>query len=156
MPAVVFDTGEHGVGGRAATRTTTDPSIHSDWIPKDSSSSLRAAGLLFDHAAQCFTATDPAFKQQCEAWVAAGAAKHWEGPVGTLKPGGVFEPLGADVAVYVATDGMRQLSEHMAAEVCVNLLAVLAAILAWMRAMVPLFPNDCYFDCALESYVPLF
>lgn len=76
--------------------------------------------------------------------------------MGTLKPGGVFEPLGADVAVYVATDGMRQLSEHMAAEVCLNLLDVLAGILAWMRAVVPLFPNDCYFDCAFESYVPLF
>lgn len=114
----MFDTGEHGVGGRAATRTTTDPSIHTDWLGRDAAgSALRSAGLLFDHAAQCFTATDPAFQQQCEAWVAAGAARRWEGPVGTLKPGGVFEPLGPGVAVYVATNGMRQLAEHMAEEV---------------------------------------
>lgn len=116
--AVVFDTGEHGVGGRAATRSTTDPSIHSDWLPnKSQGPALRSAGLLFDHAAQCFTATDPAFQQQCEAWVAAGAAKRWQGAVGTLKPGGVFEPLDQSVAVYVATGGMRQLAEHMAEEV---------------------------------------
>lgn len=114
MKAVVFDTGEHGVGGRAATRSTVDPSIHTDWL---SSTALRAAGLTFDHAAQCFTATDPAFQQQCEAWVAAGAARRWQGPVGTLKPGGVFEPLDPSVAVYVATDGMRQLAENMAQRV---------------------------------------
>jgi predicted NAD/FAD-dependent oxidoreductase len=117
MKAVVFDTGEHGVGGRAATRATLDPSIHSDWISKDSSSVSRAAGLVFDHAAQCFTATDAAFQQQCEEWVAAGAAKRWQGQVGTLKPGGVFEPLDPSVAVYVATDGMRQLAEYMAEQV---------------------------------------
>jgi hypothetical protein len=117
MKAAVFDTGEHGVGGRAATRTTTDPSVHADWLSKDSSAALRAAGLTFDHAAQCFTATDPAFKQQCEAWVAAGAAKRWQGPVGMLKPGGVFTPLDSSVPVYVATGGMRQLAQSMAEEV---------------------------------------
>lgn len=117
MKAAVFDTGEHGVGGRAATRTTTDPSVHADWLSKDSSAALRAAGLTFDHAAQCFTAMDPAFQQQCEAWVAAGAAMRWQGPVGTLKPGGVFTPLDSDVPVYVATGGMRQLAKNMAAEV---------------------------------------
>lgn len=116
MKAAVFDTGEHGVGGRAATRTTTDPSVRADWLSKDSSAALRAAGLTFDHAAQCFTATDPAFQQQCEAWVAAGAAKRWQGPVGTLKPGGVFTPLDSSVPVYVATGGMRQLAESMAEE----------------------------------------
>jgi predicted NAD/FAD-dependent oxidoreductase len=72
MRAVVFDTGEHGVGGRAATHTTADRSVHADWL--SSSDGLQGgAGLLFDHAAQCFTATQPAFKQQCDAWEAAGA-----------------------------------------------------------------------------------
>jgi len=117
MKAVVFDTGEHGVGGRAATRTTADTSIHSDWLSSSNSSTLRSAGLLFDNAAQCFTATDAAFQQQCEAWVAAGAARRWQGPVGTLKQGGSFEPLNPGVAVYVASGGMRQLAEHMAEEV---------------------------------------
>lgn len=106
------------MGGRAATRTTNDPSIHSDWLSSSAQSpALWSAGLVFDHAAQCFTATDPAFQQQCEAWVAAGAAKRWQGTVGTLKPVGVFEPLDPSVAVYVATGGMRQLAEHMAEEV---------------------------------------
>lgn len=116
MKAVVFDTGERGVGGRAATRTTADTSIHSNWLSSNSSA-LHSAGLIFDHAAQCFTATDAAFQQQCEAWVAAGAAQRWQGPVGTLKQGGVFEPLNPGVAVYVAAGGMRQLAEHMAEEV---------------------------------------
>jgi hypothetical protein len=116
MKAVVFDTGEHGVGGRAATRTTTDPSIHKDWLD-NSSSLIRSAGLLFDHAAQCFTATDPAFQQQCKEWEAAGAIRQWQGPVGTLKPGGAFQPFNPSTPLYVAVGGMRQLAEHMAEKV---------------------------------------
>lgn len=121
MKAVVFDTGEHGVGGRAATRTTNDASIHKTWLAANTSTNanaLRSAGMVFDHAAQLITATDPAFQQQCEEWVAGGAVQRWDaGSVGTLKPGGVFEPLDAGTAVYVATGGMRQLAEHMAEQV---------------------------------------
>jgi predicted NAD/FAD-dependent oxidoreductase len=125
MPAVVFDTGEHGVGGRAATRTTADRSIRPDWLAAavsdggvggsaGASSSLRDAGLLFDHAAQCFTATAPAFKQQCEEWEAAGVVRRWAPhAVGVLAPGGRFSPLSPASPVYVAAGGMRALAEHM-------------------------------------------
>jgi predicted NAD/FAD-dependent oxidoreductase len=71
MKAVVFDTGEHSVGGRAATRTSKDPSLHAEWI-SPSLAKVKNLNLTFDHAAQCFTATDPAFQQQVQAWLAAG------------------------------------------------------------------------------------
>src|SRR5689334_292951 len=100
MKAVVFDTGEHTVGGRAATRTTQDNSLHQEWIHPDHPA-LKQANLVFDHAAQCFTATDPGFKQQVEAWEAAGVVQRWRGAVGTLKPGGVFERLSSDLPLYV-------------------------------------------------------
>jgi hypothetical protein len=53
--SVVFDTGEHGVGGRLASRSTADKSMRPKWTPPE----LQSAGLMFDHAAQFFTATDP-------------------------------------------------------------------------------------------------
>lgn len=150
MKAAVFDTGEHGVGGRAATRTTTDPSVHADWLSKDSSGALKAAGLTFDHAAQCFTATDPAFQQQCEAWLAAGVAKRWQGPVGTLKPGGVFTPLDSGVPVYVATGGMRQLAESMAEEVREARLVVDYPVVCRLGGVVGMLCSSVWPSCGLR------
>eukprot|EP00879_Flechtneria_rotunda_P022075 GHRR01023291.1.p1 GENE.GHRR01023291.1~~GHRR01023291.1.p1 ORF type:complete len:455 (+),score=135.96 GHRR01023291.1:291-1655(+) len=111
--AVVFDTGKRSVGGRAATRTTADASIHSNWI----NNHLSKAQLVFDHAAQCFTATDPWFNQQVTAWLASGVVQQWQGPVGTLKAGGIFQQFGADQQLYVAAGGMRRLAQHMADQV---------------------------------------
>lgn len=51
------------------------------------------------------------------ALLAAGVVQRWQGPVGVLKPGGRFEPLGGEVPLYVASKGMRQLAQHMADEV---------------------------------------
>ncbi|KAF6245554.1 hypothetical protein COO60DRAFT_1278564 [Scenedesmus sp. NREL 46B-D3] len=115
MQAVVFDTGEHSVGGRAATRSSADASLRAEWI-SPALAGVKHLNLAFDHAAQCFTATDPAFQQQVQAWVAAGVVQRWQGPVGVLKPGGRFEPLGGEVPLYVASKGMRQLAQHMADE----------------------------------------
>jgi hypothetical protein len=58
--SVVFDTGEHSVGGRLGTRSSRDGSLHPEWLPAD----LAGADLAFDHAAQCFTATDPRWVEQ--------------------------------------------------------------------------------------------
>jgi hypothetical protein len=52
---VVFDTGEHTVGGRLATRAAAAGSFRKAWVPP----ALAGARLVFDHAAQFFTATDP-------------------------------------------------------------------------------------------------
>lgn len=126
MQAVVFDTGEHSVGGRAATRTTQDSSIRQEWVSPDHSG-LSKANLVFDHAAQCFTATDPAFQQQVASWEAAGVVQRWQGAVGTLTPGGVFKPLSPDTPLYVAKGGMRRLAQHMAEQVWPAAPAAVAA-----------------------------
>lgn len=117
MQAVIFDTGEHSVGGRAATRTTRDESLRHEWISPEHPG-LQKANLVFDHAAQCFSATDPAFRQQVASWEAAGIVQRWQGPVGTLKSGGGFEPLSSDAPLYIANGGMRALAQHMADQVC--------------------------------------
>lgn len=58
LDVLLVDKGR-GVGGRMATRRLGDD-------------------LSFDHGAQYFTARDPRFIAQVEAWVAAGAAAPWE------------------------------------------------------------------------------
>jgi predicted NAD/FAD-dependent oxidoreductase len=87
------------------------------YCPDWTSPQLAAAGLSFDHAAQCFTATDPAFRQQVQAWLEAGVVRQWRGPVGTLSPGGRFNPLDPEVELFVAPGGMRKLAQAMADEV---------------------------------------
>ncbi|GJN35369.1 hypothetical protein PR202_gb24137 [Eleusine coracana subsp. coracana] len=52
--AVVFDTGMHGLAGRMATRA------------------VGGEQLVFDHAAQFFTATDERFQKLVDAWVDRG------------------------------------------------------------------------------------
>jgi hypothetical protein len=57
IPSTVFDTGEHGVGGRLGTRASCDGSLRlPDRTPLPEH--LQAAGLAFDHAAQYMTVTD--------------------------------------------------------------------------------------------------
>lgn len=48
-------------------------------------------------------------------WLAEGAVREWQGPVGTLQRGGAFSPLPpGSPARYVATGGMRMLAQHVA------------------------------------------
>lgn len=116
--SVVFDTGAHSAGGRLATRAASDKSIHQKWLPAGGDRALPgASAMVFDHAAQFFTATDPRFAALVQEWLAAGAVKEWAGPVGRLdasRGGGAFAPLPAgSPARYVATRGMRQLAVHL-------------------------------------------
>lgn len=62
--ALFCRTGEHGVGGRLATRAEADGSLPG--------APAGVAGLVFDHAAQYFTASDPAFQGMVERWEAGG------------------------------------------------------------------------------------
>ena len=55
--------GEHGVGGRLATRRAADDSLKG---------AAPGSELVFDHAAQYFTAADPAFIRMVERWEADG------------------------------------------------------------------------------------
>lgn len=95
--STVFDTGKHGLGGRMGTR-------HIAQVDGDE--------LVFDHAAQYFTATDPKFKKLVNQWMAEGAVKEWKGVVGTLEKGGKFTELECSTK-YIATNGMRLLADHL-------------------------------------------
>lgn len=130
MRAVVFDTGEHGVGGRAATRCGDDGSLAKGLSspPLSALAPLQQQKLVFDHAAQCFSTSDAAFRQQVDAWEAAGVVSRWRGPVGTLAAGAGFQPLGPDASpLYAAAGGMRRLAEHMATEVQCSCVALVQA-----------------------------
>lgn len=98
--------GEHGVGGRLGTRAAADGSLPN--TPPG------ASALVFDHAAQYFTATDSRFLAMVQQWEAAGAVRPWRGPVGMLGPGGGFAPLADSPPRYVATGGMRSLAQYLA------------------------------------------
>ncbi|KAI8462978.1 MAG: hypothetical protein J3K34DRAFT_527354 [Monoraphidium minutum] len=113
--ADVFDTGEHTVGGRLATRSQGAGSLRAEWVPRG----LEGAKLAFDHAAQFFTATDPRFQALVDKWLAAGVVREWAGPVGTWRAGAAgaagFEPLPeGGPRRYVAAGGMAALAEHLA------------------------------------------
>ncbi|PSC72920.1 hypothetical protein C2E20_4073 [Micractinium conductrix] len=102
LRTVVFDTGEHGVGGRLATRASADGSLKG-----------APPGLVFDHAAQFFTATHPSFQCMVDQWEADGAVRRWDGPVGALRDG-AFSPDPATQPRYVGARGMRSLATYLA------------------------------------------
>jgi predicted NAD/FAD-dependent oxidoreductase len=111
--SVVFDTGEHGAGGRLATRAAGDGSLRA---AAAGSALAPPAGLVFDHGAQFFTASDPGFAEAVAAWESAGAVAQWAGAVGDLR-GGAFSPQPSPAGPrFVGVGGMRRLAEHLAAE----------------------------------------
>ncbi|PRW18398.1 hypothetical protein C2E21_9262 [Chlorella sorokiniana] len=103
LRSVVFDTGEHGVGGRLATRSSADGSLKG-----------APPGLVFDHAAQFFTASDPAFCAMVERWAADSAVARWRGPVGRLRDG-AFQRDDSQER-WVAPGGMRALAHYLAGQ----------------------------------------
>eukprot|EP00798_Chlamydomonas_sp_ICE-L_P002716 gene2716-12589_t len=109
----VFDTGARDVGGRMATRGTADASYKQAWLGDKVAAKEE---LLFDHAAQFFTATDPSFKKLVLEWEKEGLVKAWEGPVGTLDAeDGVFSSMPDDAPTrWVSTTGMKGLAVKLA------------------------------------------
>ncbi|XP_078429812.1 FAD/NAD(P)-binding oxidoreductase family protein isoform X2 [Wolffia australiana] len=93
--STVFDTGVHGLGGRMGTRVV-DPDP-----------------LVFDHAAQFFTVTDPRFQVFVDKWIEEGLVREWKGLLGNLEVGGEFIPLPPSPARYVGTKGMRPLADSI-------------------------------------------
>lgn len=109
IKSVIFDTGEHGVGGRMATRRSDDESIRDSWMTRE----LAGAGLFFDHAAQCFTVTDPRFKELVDEWVQEGLTQRWQGVVGTLSKGRFIPLPESSPPLFVGSQGMRELARNM-------------------------------------------
>lgn len=95
--STVFDTGKHGLGGRMGTRHVAQ---------------VNGDQLVFDHAAQYFTATDPRFQKLVNEWIVEGAVKEWSGVVGTLEKGGKFTEF-PPCTKYIATNGMRLFADHL-------------------------------------------
>jgi predicted NAD/FAD-dependent oxidoreductase len=88
----------HGLGGRMATRAGEQ--------------------LVFDHAAQFFTATDDRFQKVVDEWLAGGLVREWRGLIGELEAGGRFRPIPSSTPRYIGVEGMRPLADSMLPEVC--------------------------------------
>lgn len=97
--SVVFDTGMHGLGGRMATRFVE-----------------RGEQLVFDHAAQFFTASDERFQRLVDEWLDRGLVREWSGLVGELEAGGRFRPIPSLAPRYIGVNGMRPLADAMLLE----------------------------------------
>ncbi|KZV39944.1 hypothetical protein F511_11324 [Dorcoceras hygrometricum] len=95
IKSTVFDTGIHGFGGRMGTRII-DPHP-----------------LIFDHAAQFFTVTDPKFAELVDRWSKEGLVRQWQGTVGNLESGGRFVQLPARPPRYIGINGMRPLADYL-------------------------------------------
>ncbi|CAM8932065.1 unnamed protein product [Rhodiola kirilowii] len=65
--STVFDTGVHGLGGSLGTRV------------------IEPQQLLFDHAAQFFTVSDPRFAQLVNDWLDKDFVREWRGQLGRLR-----------------------------------------------------------------------
>ncbi|CAA6658943.1 unnamed protein product [Spirodela intermedia] len=89
------DSGVHGLGGRMGTRVV-DPHP-----------------LVFDHAAQFFTVSDPRFQMIVDRWVNEGLVREWKGLVGSLEGGGDFTSIPPSPARYIGTKGMRPLADSI-------------------------------------------
>ncbi|XP_066355166.1 uncharacterized protein [Miscanthus floridulus] len=97
--SVVFDTGMHGLGGRMATRFVDG-----------------GEQLVFDHAAQFFTASDERFQRLVDEWLDSGLVREWSGLVGELEAGGRFRPIHSLTPRYIGVNGMRPLADAMLPE----------------------------------------
>ncbi|ONM01821.1 FAD/NAD(P)-binding oxidoreductase family protein [Zea mays] len=98
--SVVFDTGMHGLGGRMATRFVDG-----------------GKQLVFDHAAQFFTASDERFQRLVNEWLDRGLVREWSGLIGELEAGGCFRPIPSLTPRYIGVNGMRPLADAMLPEV---------------------------------------
>ncbi|NJK90039.1 MAG: FAD-dependent oxidoreductase [Myxococcales bacterium] len=90
----VFDRGR-SVGGRASTRRADD------------------GGLQFDHGAQYFTARDPRFVAQVEAWRSRGVIETWNGRFGVAN-NGTLEPKEENPVRYVGVPSMDTIARDLA------------------------------------------
>lgn len=74
--------------------------------------------LIFDHAAQFFTVSDPRFAALVRGWSEKGLVRQWLGNVGELEAGGHFVPLpSSSPPRYVAANGMRLLADSILSQV---------------------------------------
>ncbi|WMV11719.1 hypothetical protein MTR67_005104 [Solanum verrucosum] len=113
--STVFDTGIHGLGGRMGTRMI-------DHQP-----------LIFDHAAQFFTVTNPKFAELVDDWLKRGLVREWKGTIGELEVGGHFVPFPSSPPKYIGVNGMRPLADSLLSQT--SLVDVVRP--CWVSALEP-------------------
>ncbi|XP_021619669.1 renalase isoform X4 [Manihot esculenta] len=69
--------------------------------------------LIFDHAAQFFTVSDPRFAELVDNWLENGLIRQWQGTIGELEVGGQFVPLPSLPPKYIGINGMRPLADAL-------------------------------------------
>ena len=102
--AMLFQ-GIHGLGGRMGTRVI-DPQP-----------------LIFDHAAQFFTVSDPRFSELVDDWLEKGLVRQWQGIIGELEVGGQFLPFPSSTPRYISVNGMRSLADSILSQVVDHFVA---------------------------------
>lgn len=75
--------------------------------------------LVFDHAAQFFTVSDPRFSQLVDGWLARGLVQEWRGLIGELEVGGRFVPNLSPLPRYIGVNGMRPLADSLLSQVII-------------------------------------
>jgi predicted NAD/FAD-dependent oxidoreductase len=98
LRVLVFEK-SRGLGGRAATR--------------------RGDGVSFDHGAQYFTARDPIFRTEVQAWCERGAAGCWPARIGRFRNGQI-QSSPDDQQRFVAVPGMSALGGHLGADLDIH------------------------------------
>lgn len=73
--------------------------------------------LIFDHAAQFFTASDPQFVGLVQGWLEQGLVREWQGTIGELEVGGNFVPLPSSSPRYIGVNGMRPVADSLLSQV---------------------------------------
>ncbi|KAK9292049.1 hypothetical protein L1049_020003 [Liquidambar formosana] len=74
---------------------------------------IEPQSLIFDHAAQFFTVSDPRFAELVKGWLENGLVRQWQGTIGELEVGGQFFPLPSSPPRYIGVDGMRPLADSI-------------------------------------------
>lgn len=83
---------------------------------------IHPEGLIFDHAVQFFTVTDPKFAEMVDDWSRKGLVRQWQGIIGELEVGGRFAPLPTSPPRYIGVNGMRPLADSILSQVNIECL----------------------------------
>lgn len=130
-----------GVGGLGAARALHGAGVEVKLLEKSRGLGGRAAtrclhGARVDHGAQYFTARDPRWQAQVDAWLADGALQVWTRGFHTLSARGLEAPLeGQGHPRYVFAEGMntlgKLLGEGLAIERAAKVTALTRSAAGW-------------------------
>ena len=73
--------------------------------------------MIFDHAAQFFTVSNPLFSELVDEWSKKSLVRESPGVIGELQPGGHFFPFSSSPPRYIAVNGMRTLADSLLSQV---------------------------------------